>query len=61
MQDFEFGSIPEKSWEQVSVSYRIRREDVGKDLQLLVQTHSRTENPGLPTLATSDWQVKVSP
>ena len=61
MQDFEFGSIPEKSWEQVTVSYRIRREDVGKDLQLLVQTHSRKENPGLPTLATSDWKVKVSP
>jgi hypothetical protein len=61
MQDFEFGSVPEKSWEQLSVSYRIRREDVGKDLQLLVQTHSRKENPGLPTLATSDWKVKVSP
>lgn len=61
MQDFEFGSIPEKSWEQVSISYRIRREDVGKDLQLLIQTHGRKENPGLPTLATSDWKVKVSP
>jgi hypothetical protein len=61
MQDFEFGSIPEKSWEQVSISYRIRREDVGKDLHLMIQTHSRKENPGLPTLATSDWKVKVSP
>ena len=61
MKDFEFGSVPEKSWEQVSVSYRIRRDDVGKDLQLLVQTHSRKGNPGLPTLATSDWKVKVSP
>jgi hypothetical protein len=61
MQDFEFGSISEKSWEQVSISYRIRREDVGKDLHLMIQTHSRKENPGLPTLATSDWKVKVSP
>jgi hypothetical protein len=61
MQDFEFGSIPEKSWEQMSISYRIRREDVGKDLYLMIQTHSRKENPGLPTLATSDWKVKVSP
>jgi hypothetical protein len=61
MQDFEFGSIPEKSWEQVAISYRIRREDVGKDLHLMIQTHSRKENPGLPTLATSDWKVKVSP
>ena len=61
MKDFEFGSVPEKSWEQLSVSYRIRREDVGKDLQLLVQTHSRKGNPGLPTLATSEWKVKVSP
>ena len=61
MQDFEFGSIPEKSWEQVSISYRIRREDVGKDLHLMIQTQSRKENPGLPTLATSDWKVKVSP
>jgi hypothetical protein len=61
MQDFEFGSISEKSWEQVSISYRIRREDVGKDLHLMIQTHSRKENPGLPTLATCDWKVKVSP
>jgi hypothetical protein len=61
MQDFQFGSIPEKSWEQVSISYRIRREDVGKDLHLMIQTQSRKENPGLPTLATSDWKVKVSP
>ena len=61
MQDFEFGSIPEKSWEQVAISYRIRREDVGKDLHLMIQTQSRKENPGLPTLATSDWKVKVSP
>ena len=61
MQDFEFGSIPEKSWEQVAISYRIRREDVGKDLYLMIQTHSRKENPGLPTLATSDWKVKISP
>ena len=61
MQDFQFGSIPEKSWEQVAISYRIRREDVGKDLNLMIQTHSRKENPGLPTLATSDWKVKVSP
>jgi len=61
MQDFQFGSIPEKSWEQVAISYRIRREDVGKDLNLMIQTQSRKENPGLPTLATSDWKVKVSP
>jgi hypothetical protein len=61
MQDFQFGSIPEKSWQQVSISYRIRREDVGKDLHLMIQTQSRKENPGLPTLATSDWKVKVSP
>lgn len=61
MQDFEFGSIPEKSWEKMSISYRIRREDVGEDLYLMIQTHSRKENPGLPTLATSDWKVKVSP
>ena len=61
MQDFQFGSIPEKSWEQVAISYRIRREDVGKDLHLMIQTQSRKENPGLPTLATSDWKVKVSP
>jgi hypothetical protein len=61
MKDFEFGSIPEKSWEQVSISYRVRRDDVGKDLQLMIQTQSRKGNPGLPTLAASDWKLKVSP
>ena len=61
MQDFEFGSVREKSWEELTVSYRIRREDVGKDLQFMLQLHARKSDRGLPTLATTDWKVKVSP
>lgn len=61
MQDFEFGSIKEKGWEEVNIAYRIRREDVGKDLQLMLQVQSRQGLPGLPVLAASDWKIKISP
>ena len=61
MQDFEFGAIREKDWEEVTVSYRIRREDVGKDLQFLLQLHGRKSDGGLPVLATSSWKIKVTP
>jgi hypothetical protein len=61
MQDFEFGAIREKDWEELTVSYRIRREDVGKDLQFLLQLHGRKSDGGLPVLATSSWKIKITP
>jgi len=60
-QDFEFGTVREKEWEKIPISYKIRREDIGKDLRFLVQVQSRNEEPGLPTLATADWKVTVTP
>jgi len=61
MQDFEFGSIREKDWQELSVSYRVRREDVGKDLQLMLQVQARQQLSGYPVLTASDWKMKVSP
>ncbi|MCX6971106.1 MAG: hypothetical protein NTV93_13280 [Verrucomicrobia bacterium] len=60
-QNFEFGSVREKEWEKISISYKIRREDIGQDLRFLVQVQSRNEVPGLPVLATADWKVTVTP
>lgn len=60
-QDFEFGTVREKEWEKISISYKIRREDIGQDLRFLIQVQSRNEGPGLPTLATADWKVTVTP
>jgi len=61
MQDFEFGSIREKDWQELNVSYRVRREDVGKDLQLMLQVQTRQQLSGYPVLTASDWKLKVSP
>ena len=61
MQDFEFGSIREKDWQELTVSYRARREDVGKDLQLLLQVQARQQLSGYPVLTASDWKIKVTP
>jgi hypothetical protein len=61
MQDFEFGSIREKDWQELSVSYRVRREDVGKDLQLMLQVQTRQQLSGYPVLTASDWKIKVTP
>ena len=61
MQDFEFGSIREKDWQELIVSYRVRREDVGKDLQLMLQVQARQQLSGYPVLTASDWKMKVSP
>ena len=70
-QDFEFGSVrekewvigavPEKEWAKISISYKIRREDIGQDLRFMVEVRSRSEAPGLPVLATADWKVTVTP
>ena len=61
MQDFEFGSIREKDWQELNVSYRVRREDVGKDLQLMLQVQARQQLSGYPVLTASDWKIKVTP
>ena len=61
MQDFEFGSIREKDWQELNVSYRVRREDVGKDLQLMLQVQVRQQLSGYPVLTASDWKIKVTP
>ena len=61
MQDFEFGSIREKDWQELTVSYRVRREDVGKDLQLMLQVQARQQLSGYPVLTASDWKMKVTP
>jgi hypothetical protein len=61
MQDFEFGSIREKDWQELNVSYRVRREDVGKDLQLMLQVQTRQQLSGYPVLTASDWKMKVAP
>jgi len=61
MQDFEFGSIREKDWQELTVSYRVRREDVGKDLQLMLQVQTRQQLSGYPVLTASDWKMKVTP
>jgi hypothetical protein len=61
MQDFEFGSIREKDWQELSVSYRVRREDVGKDLQVMLQVQTRQQLSGYPVLTASDWKIKVTP
>ena len=61
MQDFEFGSIREKDWQELTVSYRVRREDVGKDLQLTFQVQTRQQLSGYPVLTASDWKMKVTP
>jgi len=61
MQDFEFGSIKEKEWKKISIVYKIRKEDIGKDLRFLVQVQSRKEGSGFPVLATADWKFTVTP
>jgi len=61
MQDFEFASIREKDWQELTVSYRVRREDVGKDLQLMFQVQARQQLSGYPVLTASDWKMKVTP
>ena len=60
-QNFEFRSVRKKEWVKISISYKIRREDIGQDLRFLVQVQSRNEGPGLPVLATADWKVTVTP
>jgi hypothetical protein len=61
MQDFEFGSIREKDWQELTVSYRVRREDVGMALQLMLQVQTRQQLSGYPVLTASDWKIKVTP
>ncbi len=60
MQDFQFESVGEKEWGELSVRYTIKPEDAGKDLSFLLQVQTKQEMPGLPTLATSDWKFTVS-
>jgi hypothetical protein len=45
----------------LTVSYRVRREDVGKDLQLMLQVQTRQQLSGYPVLTASEWKLKVSP
>lgn len=58
--DFPFESVGEKDWGELSISYTIKPEDAGKELKFLLQVQSKQEPPGFPTIATSDWKVKVS-
>lgn len=60
MQDFQFESVGEKEWGELSVSYTIKPEDAGKELKFLLQVQSKKELPGFPTLATSDWKFTVN-
>ena len=60
MQDFQFESVGEKEWGELSISYTIKPEDAGKDLSFLLQVQSKKETPGFPTLATSDWKFTVT-
>jgi hypothetical protein len=60
MQDFQFESVGEKEWEELSVVYTIKPEDAGKELKFLLQVQSKKEIPGFPTLATSDWKFTVA-
>ena len=59
-QDFQFESVGEKEWGELSVSYTIKPEDAGKELKFLLQVQSKKEMPGFPTLATSDWKFTVT-
>lgn len=58
--DFPFELIGEKEWGELSISYTIKPEDVGKELKFLLQVQSKQEARGFPTIATSDWKVTVS-
>jgi hypothetical protein len=60
MQDFQFESVGEKEWGELSISYTIKPEDAGKELKFLLQVQSKKEMPGFPTLATSDWKFTVT-
>lgn len=58
---FEFGSLREGEWSEVTFSYKIRPEDVGLILFVQVQVQSRKEeSKALPVLATGDWKATVS-
>ena len=58
---FEFGSLREGEWSEVTFSYKIRTEDVGLILFVQVQVQSKKEeSKGLPVLATADWKMTVS-
>lgn len=59
-QDFQFESVGEKEWVEITVAYTVKPEDAGKELKFLLQVQSKQEMPGLPTLATSDWKFTVS-
>ena len=60
LQDFLFESVGEKEWGELSLSYTIKTEDAGKELEFLLQVQSKKELPGLPTIATSGWKFTVS-
>jgi hypothetical protein len=60
LQDFQFESVGEKKWGEVSVSYTFKPEDAGKELKFLLQIQSKSELSGFPNLATSDWKITVS-
>jgi hypothetical protein len=60
LQDFLFESIGEKEWSELSLTYTIKPENAGKELEFLLQVQSKQELPGLPTIATSDWKFTVS-
>jgi hypothetical protein len=59
-QPFEFDSVGEKEWAEVSTSYTIQPGAAGKELYFMLQVQSKGEAPGLPTIATSGWKVTVS-
>ena len=58
--EFEFESVSEKDWGEISSTYTIKPEDVGKELSVGITVLCKQEiADGLPVLATSDWKVTV--
>jgi hypothetical protein len=58
--EFEFESVSEKDWGEISSTYTIKPEDVGKELCVGITVLCKQEiADGLPVLATSDWKVTV--
>jgi hypothetical protein len=59
--EFAFDSVGKKDWGEVTSTYTIKPEDVGKQLNVAVVVRSKQEiAEGLPVIATSDWKVTVA-
>lgn len=60
LRDFQFESVGEKDWGELSVSYTIKPGDADKELKFLLQVQSKKEMPGFPVIATSEWKFTLS-